>query len=143
MKKAPYSLASSPSLIFVLQEEGLPLSIQQFRVPWRAGTHRFFWKPWPSLNFMFLHIPRRGSLKPRPTQPPTHPVKKWQQNILLPGTHKSVAVTIRKGRSPSGPELPSHSCSVGKDAAEAASGSEFWSFRWYGRHWLLGTLGAW
>lgn len=38
--------------------------------------------------------------------------------MLFPGTHKSVAIIVRKGWSPSGPELPSHGCSVGKDAAE-------------------------
>lgn len=41
------------------------------------------------------------------------------KNILLPRTHKSVAITVRQGRGPSGPELPSHGCAVGRGAAEA------------------------
>lgn len=71
-----------------------------------------------------MPIPKRGSSKPRSAQPPTHPIRKsggGQQNILLSGTHESVAITVRKGWSPSGPELPSHDCSVGKDAAEAGN----------------------
>lgn len=93
-----------------------------------------------SLNFTVLAIQRRRSHKPKAIQPPPQSTKKKQQNILFPETHKSVAITVRKDRSPSGPELPSHSCSVGKAKQRQASGWEFWSF--CRRHWLLGPLAA-